>query len=47
MDGGKALSSGFTIDDPTAVNAVEAAIFEYLIPQAWSLSNEDLHPFVM
>ena len=44
---GKVLDASFGVDTATVQTAIETAIFGYLIPQAWRLSNKDLHPVVM
>ena len=47
MTGGQLLEPGSKVDDPTIQNAIEQALYGYLIPQAWSLSNEGIAPFVL
>jgi hypothetical protein len=47
MTGGQLLEPGSTVDDPTIQNAIEQALYGYLIPQAWSLTNEGIAPFVL
>ena len=42
---GHVLEAGFQEDGIQA--AMEKAIYGFLIPQAWSLSNKDLNPVVM
>jgi hypothetical protein len=44
---GKMLEPGNLVDDPTIKASVEKAIFAHLIPEAWSLSNEDINPFIV
>lgn len=44
---GKVLEAGFQEDQLLVQQSIEKAIYGYLIPQAWPLSNKDLHPFVV
>ncbi|KAG8530286.1 uncharacterized protein KY384_004788 [Bacidia gigantensis] len=44
---GKVLESGYTLDESEVETAIEKAIYGYLVPRAWSLSNEDLHAVVV
>ena len=47
ITGGKVLEPGYQEDELDVQSAIEKAIYGYLIPQAWPLSNLDLHPVVM
>ena len=47
MTQGRVLEAGFQEDALFVQTQVERAIYGYLIPQAWPLSNLDLHPFVL
>ncbi|XXH02567.1 hypothetical protein Hte_008944 [Hypoxylon texense] len=47
MDNGKLMESTFTSGDLDAQNALENSLYSVLIPYAWSLSNENLHPVVI
>ena len=47
ITGGKVLEPGYQEDELDVQNAMEKAIYGYLIPQAWPLSNLDVHPVVM
>ena len=44
---GIVLEAGFQQDDLLLQNAMEQAIYGFLIPKAWSLSNEGIGPVVM
>ena len=44
---GIVLEAGFQQDDLLLQNSIEKAIYGYLIPKAWSLSNEGIGPVVM
>ena len=44
---GKVLEPGFQEDEPAMQAAIEKALYGFLIPHAWPLSNLDLHPFVV
>lgn len=47
VTGGKVLEPGYQEDELDVQGAIEKAIFGYLIPQAWPLSNLDVYPVVM
>ncbi|CAF9932295.1 MAG: hypothetical protein HETSPECPRED_008325 [Heterodermia speciosa] len=47
IDEGKVLEAGFQQDDLMIQNAMEKAVYGYLIPQAWSLSNGQISPVVV
>lgn len=47
ITGGKVLVPGYQEDELDVQGAIEKAIFAYLIPQAWPLSNWDIHPVAM
>ena len=47
ITGGKVLEPGYQEDELDVQGAIEKAIYGYLIPQAWPLSNLDVHPVVM
>ena len=47
ITGGQVLEPGFQEDGLDVQTAIEKAVFGFLIPQAWPLSNLDLHPVVM
>ena len=44
---GKVLSADFQVDTQQVQNIMTKAIYGYLIPQAWSLSNKDINVAVM
>lgn len=44
---GQVLSADFAIDTQQVQTLMAKAIYGYLIPQAWSLSNKDINPVVM
>lgn len=44
---GKMLSGNVAISDQDAKTAIEKTIYGYMIPQAWSLSNTNVSPFIM
>ena len=44
---GKLLEPGFTEDEGTVQHSLENAIYGFLIPQAWPLSNLNIRPVVM
>ncbi|KAI1765641.1 carbohydrate esterase family 3 protein [Hypoxylon sp. FL1150] len=47
MDNGKLMESTSTSGDIDAKEALENSLYSVLIPYAWSLSNENLHPVVI
>ena len=44
---GKVLGASYSEDLLSTQTAIEKAIFGILIPQAWHLSNEGIHPVIM
>ena len=44
---GRVLEADFTMDEADVQNAFTKALYGYLAPKAWALSNQDLHPVVV
>ena len=47
IENGKVLEAGFSEDELDVQTLMTKAIYGYLIPQAWALSNEEINPVVM
>jgi hypothetical protein len=44
---GKMITGDPTVPLTSVETKIESAMYAYLIPQAWSLSNEEVYPFIV